>query len=74
MTKRMPDTEPALKREEPCKTSGVPDTNVGEGGRPSGKLGVDMPAKPGQPTPYPTNPDHPGGPPDPVDPGKTPTL
>lgn len=32
--------------------------------------GVDVPAKPGQPTPYPENPDLPGGPPQPVDPGQ----
>lgn len=73
MTTRMPDTDP-LKREEPGEPGRVPDTDVGEGGRPSGKPGVDIPADPGQPTPYPTNPDHPGGPPDPVEPGKAPTL
>jgi len=73
MTQRMPDTDP-LKREAPGETSKVPDTDVGEGGRPAGKPGIDVPAKPGEPTPYPTRPGHPGGPPEPVDPGKTPTL
>lgn len=32
--------------------------------------GIDVPAKPGQPAPYPENPDLPGGPPEPVDPGQ----
>lgn len=32
--------------------------------------GIDVPAKPGQPTPYPTNPDLPGGQPQPIDPGQ----
>lgn len=73
MSTRMPDTDP-VKREEAGKTSGVPDTDVGEGGRPSGKPGVDVPVEPGKPMPRPANPNHPGGPPEPVDPGKPPTL
>jgi len=73
MTKRMPDTDP-LKREPPGKTSKIPDHDVGEGGRPAGKPGIDVPDQPGRPTPYPTNPDHPGGAPEPVDPGRTPSL
>lgn len=36
--------------------------------------GIDVPAKPGQPTPGPSHPNLPGGPPEPVDPGKPPTL
>ena len=36
MTKPMPDTDP-LKREPPGATSKVPDSEVGEGGRPVGK-------------------------------------
>ena len=53
MTKPMPDTDP-LTREAPGETSKVPDSDVGEGGRPAGKPGHDIPGKPGQPTPYPT--------------------
>lgn len=36
MTKPMPDTD-LLKREPPGEVSKVPDTDVGEGGRPVGK-------------------------------------
>ena len=36
MTKPIPDTDP-LKREPPGEVSKVPDTDVGEGGRPAGK-------------------------------------
>ena len=46
--------------------------NTPEGGndhRPSDP-GTDIPAKPGQPTPYPEHPDLPGGPPEPVEPGQ----
>ncbi|TFL13695.1 hypothetical protein CSC67_10575 [Pusillimonas caeni] len=76
MTKPIPDTDP-LKREPPGELSKVPDNDVGEAGRPAGKpgeKGIDVPAEPGRPTPYPTNPDLPGNPPEPVDPGKTPSL
>ncbi len=77
MTKPMPDTDP-LEREPPGETSKVPGTDVGKGGRPAGspagKPGIDIPARPGQPTPYPTHPDHPGGPPEPVDPRRAPRL
>jgi len=69
MKKPIPDTDP-LKREPPGTTNPVPHTS----GKPGGKPGIDVPAKPGQPTPYPTHPDHPGGPPEPVDPGRTPSL
>ena len=72
MTKPMPDTDP-LKREQAGETGRVPGNDVGEGGRPGGKpdeKGIDVPARPGQPAPYPENPDLPGGPPEPVDPGQ----
>ena len=73
MSKPMPDTDP-LKREPPGETSKVPGTDVGEGGRPAEKPGIDIPAQPGQPTPDRTHPDHPGGPAEPVDPGIKPGL
>jgi hypothetical protein len=73
MTKPIPDTDP-LKREPSGATSQAPHTGGGPSGKPGGKPGIDVPAKPGQPTPYPTHPDHPGGPPEPVDPGRTPSL
>jgi hypothetical protein len=69
MTRFASDTDP-LTRRPPGGTGKAPHT----GGDPSGKPGIDVPAKPGQPTPYPTHPDHPGGPPEPVDPGRTPSL
>ncbi|HLT98874.1 MAG TPA: hypothetical protein VKZ70_03935 [Burkholderiaceae bacterium] len=73
MTRPVPDTDP-LKREAPGEGNRVPDTDVGEGGRPGGKPGIDLPAEPGRPTPEPSNPGHPGGPPEPVDPGRPPSL
>lgn len=71
-------TKPALDKGSPSLTPHgdvlqTPGGSKGEAGKPDEK-GLDVPAKPGQPTPYPTKPDHPGGPPEPVDPGKPPTL
>jgi len=69
MTKPLPDTDP-LKREQPG-LGRVPGNDVGGGCRPGGKPdepGIDVPAKPGEPAPYPENPDLPGGPPAPADP------
>lgn len=48
----------------------TPGSDRPEGSRPPNEPGVDVPAKPVQPAPYPENPDLPGDPPEPVDPGQ----
>ena len=46
----------------------VPGDGNAEGGRLPGEPSTDVPANPGEPAPYPENPDLPGGPAEPIDP------
>ncbi len=68
-------TKPELDKGSPSLTPHgdtlrSPGTERTQGNRPPGRPDTDVPAKPGQPTPYPENPDLPGGPPEPVEPGQ----
>ena len=69
MTKPMPGPEP-LDLEPHGDVLRVPEDKQPEGGKPPPDPGVDVPAKPGAPAPYPENPDLPGEPPEPADPGQ----
>lgn len=67
--KPMPGPEP-LDLEPHGDVLKVPGTEKANAGKPPPKPGVDVPPKPGQPAPFPENPDLPGGPAEPAEPGE----